>query len=78
MTVTQTSTFPIIGRLSDLFGRRYFFLVGNLVAFVGLMICGRASSINMLIAGVRPLRATVASIDPLTLTIADYHNRSGK
>jgi len=48
----QTITFTLTGRFSDLFGRRWFFIGANALAFVGYMINGRAHSINMVIAGV--------------------------
>lgn len=51
-TLAQCATFPLVGRLSDLFGRRWFFIMGNVIAFVGLLIGSRASNVDMLIAGV--------------------------
>jgi MFS family permease len=51
----QTVTFTVVGRMSDLFGRRWFFIGGNLLALVGYLICSRAHSINMLIGGVSTL-----------------------
>ena len=53
-TLCQTLMFPIVGRLSDIFGRRWFYISGNVTAVVGLLICGRASTVSMLIAGVWP------------------------
>lgn len=37
--------------MTDLFGRRWFFVGGNIVALVGVIICAWATSINMLIVG---------------------------
>lgn len=51
--LTQTITFTLSGRLSDIFGRRYMFLVSNALAFVGYMVCSRAHSVPVLIGGVR-------------------------
>lgn len=44
-------TFTIVGRLSDLFGRRWFFIGGNVVALVGIIVCATANSFNSLIIG---------------------------
>jgi MFS family permease len=41
----------IVGRLTDLFGRRWFFIVGNAIATVGSIVCATAPSIPALIAG---------------------------
>lgn len=40
---------PIIGRLSDIFGRRYFFIAGGVTGVVGTVVCATAPSINVLI-----------------------------
>ncbi|KAK5203332.1 hypothetical protein LTR41_010975 [Exophiala xenobiotica] len=45
--VTQT----IAGRCSDIFGRRNFFLVGNLFGLVGCSVSSSANHINTVIAG---------------------------
>lgn len=44
-------TYTIVGRLSDLFGRRWFFIGGNFVALVGIAVCATATNINSLIVG---------------------------
>lgn len=41
----------IQGRLSDLFGRRWFFIGGNLLALVGSAIAAAAPNVNTLIGG---------------------------
>lgn len=43
--------YTIVGRLSDLCGRRYFFTGGNFMGVIGAIICSRASSIPVLIGG---------------------------
>ncbi|CAK7219829.1 hypothetical protein SBRCBS47491_003983 [Sporothrix bragantina] len=43
--------FTPVGRLSDLFGRRYFFIVGAAIAVIGSIVCATAKSIPMLIGG---------------------------
>ncbi|KIW77150.1 hypothetical protein Z517_09596 [Fonsecaea pedrosoi CBS 271.37] len=44
-------TFPIVGRLSDIFGRRYYFIGGAVLATMGSIVCARAQSIPTLIGG---------------------------
>lgn len=39
----------IVGRLSDIFGRRYFFIGGGVLSVVGSVICAKANSIPVLI-----------------------------
>jgi len=41
----------LVGRLSDLFGRRYFFIGGAVLGTVGSIVCATAQSINTLIGG---------------------------
>ncbi|KAK5630424.1 hypothetical protein RRF57_006139 [Xylaria bambusicola] len=41
----------ILGRLSDLFGRRWFFITGNFVALIGIVVCSTAQNVNALIIG---------------------------
>jgi MFS family permease len=40
-----------LGRLSDIFGRRYFFIGGGVLGVVGSIVCATANSIPMLIGG---------------------------
>ena len=44
-------TFPLVGQLSDTFGRRYFFSGGAMLGIIGAVICSRANSISVLIGG---------------------------
>ena len=44
-------TYTILGRLSDLFGRRWFFIGGNAIALVGIIVCAVAHNVNTLIVG---------------------------
>ncbi len=41
--------FLIQGRLSDLFGRRWFFIGGNLLALLGIIICSVSQNVDTLI-----------------------------
>lgn len=43
LLVSQTFSSILFGRLSDLVGRRWVFVLGNLVAFVGFLATGRVS-----------------------------------
>ncbi|KAI0839239.1 trichothecene efflux pump [Hypoxylon sp. FL0890] len=50
-TLALSFTYTILGRLSDLFGRRWFFIGGNIVALVGIIVCSAAQNVNSLIIG---------------------------
>jgi len=41
----------IVGRVSDIFGRRWIFIVGNLVGLLGSIVCAVGKNIPTLIAG---------------------------
>jgi len=41
--------FTLVGRLSDIFGRRWFFICSSILGLVGNIIGASAQSINMLI-----------------------------
>ena len=43
-------TVPIVGKLSDLYGRRGFYLAGLVVFMVGSVVCGFAGSFWVLVA----------------------------
>ncbi|EPE10416.1 trichothecene efflux pump [Ophiostoma piceae UAMH 11346] len=50
-TLSLSFTYTILGRLSDLFGRRWFFIGLNIVALLGIIVCATAQNINALIVG---------------------------
>ncbi|RYC63397.1 hypothetical protein CHU98_g2827 [Xylaria longipes] len=50
-TLALSFTYTILGRLSDIFGRRWFFIIGNIVALVGIIVCSTAQNVNSLIVG---------------------------
>ncbi|KAI8622965.1 fungal trichothecene efflux pump [Xylariaceae sp. FL1651] len=50
-TLALSFTYTILGRLSDLFGRRWFFIIGNVVALIGIIVCSTAQNVNALIVG---------------------------
>ncbi|OBT50878.1 hypothetical protein VE04_08487, partial [Pseudogymnoascus sp. 24MN13] len=41
----------LVGRLSDIFGRRYFFIGGSALGLIGCIVCALATSIPMMIGG---------------------------
>jgi MFS family permease len=51
ITTSATITILIFGANSDLFGRRPFLLLANLVTAAGYIVCARAHNTSMLIAG---------------------------
>src|SRR5262249_32125709 len=48
--LASTVTVPIYGKLSDLYGRRAFYLSGIAIFLLGSMLSGQAHSMNQLIA----------------------------
>ena len=48
--VASTTVVPIVGRLSDLYGRKAFFLGGICIFLVGSVLAGLSQSMNQLIA----------------------------
>ena len=47
----QAIMFLLVGRLSDIFGRRWFFIVGSAIGTVGSIIAATANGVGQLIAG---------------------------
>ncbi|KIW32624.1 uncharacterized protein PV07_04155 [Cladophialophora immunda] len=41
----------LMGRVTDIFGRRWFMIIGNLLGTIGAVVCSRAHTINTLIGG---------------------------
>ncbi|KAI9812935.1 MAG: hypothetical protein M1827_004453 [Pycnora praestabilis] len=50
-TLSITVCFMLCGANTDLFGRRYFLVYGNLICFVGQIVAGSAKSAPAMIAG---------------------------
>ena len=50
-TLGLSFCYTILGRLSDLFGRRWFFIGGNCVALIGIIVCATAQGVDTLIIG---------------------------
>lgn len=51
-TLTLAVGLLLVGRLTDIFGRRWFFVGGQLLALVGCIISATAKSVNVLIGGI--------------------------
>jgi MFS family permease len=51
ITLTLSVGQVLVGRLSDLFGRRWFFILGSALALVGCIVSAVATSVPMLIGG---------------------------
>jgi MFS family permease len=47
--VTLSVGLVLVGRLSDIFGRRYFFVGGQIIGVLGCIVCAKATSVPMLI-----------------------------
>ncbi|HEY7780939.1 MAG TPA: MFS transporter, partial [Ktedonobacterales bacterium] len=48
--LASTTMIPIVGKLSDLFGRKWFLMVGVVVFLIGSVLSGASQSMNQLIA----------------------------
>jgi EmrB/QacA subfamily drug resistance transporter len=48
--LASTSTLPIVGKLSDIFGRKPFYMAGIVILMLGSALCGSAQNIEQLIA----------------------------
>ena len=51
---------PFVGRLSDIFGRRNFFLLGNMISLVGNALAAKSTSLGMVIAGTTLISSAAA------------------
>ncbi|AQR77061.1 MDR family MFS transporter [Paenibacillus larvae] len=67
--ITSTTIIPIVGKLSDLFGRRMMYLIGTVIFVVGSMLCATATSMEQLVIyrGIQGLGGGM--IMPLSQTI---------
>ncbi len=67
--LTSTTTVPIYGKLSDVFGRKQVFLVAMLLFLAGSVLCGLASSMEQLIFFRAVQGIGAGGVLPLTFTI---------
>lgn len=47
--ITSTTVVPIVGKLSDLFGRRFLYLIGILIFVLGSGLCATATTMEQLV-----------------------------
>lgn len=50
-TLSEAVALMLVGRLSDIFGRRWFFIGGTVIALLGSIVCAVSPNIPCLIAG---------------------------
>jgi MFS family permease len=50
-TLTAGVGLTLVGRLGDIFGRRYFLIGGQTLGFIGALICATAKNIPTVISG---------------------------
>jgi EmrB/QacA subfamily drug resistance transporter len=67
--LTSTVPIPIIGKLSDLFGRKPIMLIGIVVFLTGSALSGSAQSMNQLIAFRAFQGLGAAALEPMAITI---------
>ena len=48
--VASTTAVPIVGRLTDIYGRKYFYIAGLVIFLVGSVLAGLSQTMNQLIA----------------------------
>jgi EmrB/QacA subfamily drug resistance transporter len=48
--LASTATLPIVGKLSDIFGRKPFYMAGIIILMIGSALCGSSQNIEQLIA----------------------------
>jgi len=48
--LASTCTLPVVGKLSDIFGRKPFYMAGIVILLVGSALCGSSQNIEQLIA----------------------------
>jgi MFS family permease len=53
--VTLSVCLVLVGKLSDVFGRRYFFIGGQIIGVIGCIVCAKSTSVPMLIGKSIPL-----------------------
>ncbi|OYO18125.1 MFS transporter [Enemella dayhoffiae] len=62
-------TVPIVGKLSDIYGRRPFYLAGLVVFMLGSVVCGFSQNFWMLVAGRAVQGLGMGTLMPLSQTI---------
>lgn len=47
--ITSTTIVPVVGKLSDLYGRRFLYLLGTIIFIIGSGLCATATSMEQLV-----------------------------
>ncbi len=48
--LTSTAMVPVVGRLTDMYGRKWFYIVGIVIFLIGSALCGLSQTMTQLIA----------------------------
>lgn len=67
LAVAQT----LVGRLSDLFGRRWFFICGSILSLVGAIVCSLAKNVPSLIGGTVLIGVAASAQLSVTYVVAE-------
>jgi EmrB/QacA subfamily drug resistance transporter len=67
--LTSTTTVPLYGKLSDVFGRKQVYLVSMIIFLIGSVLCGLATSMEQLILFRAVQGIGAGGVLPLTFTI---------
>jgi MFS family permease len=70
-TMSTAVGMTLVGRLSDLFGRRYFFLGANILSVIGSIVAATSVNINQLIGSGVITGLGVAAQYSFTATLAE-------
>ncbi|CAK7200047.1 hypothetical protein SEUCBS139899_002735 [Sporothrix eucalyptigena] len=60
-TLTSSVTLTIIGRVTDIFGRRWVFTGGTFLGIIGSIVCATAKNVNTLIGGMTIIGISAAT-----------------
>ncbi|MGE8203350.1 MDR family MFS transporter [Heyndrickxia sp. NPDC080065] len=67
--LTSAVTVPIFGKLSDLFGRKFIFMIGTIIFLIGSALCGFSQNMEQLIIFRAIQGIGAGAIMPVTTTI---------
>lgn len=70
-STVQAVALPFVGRLSDIFGRRWFMVSGSVLGVIGAVVCARAQDIPTLIGGQVFLSLASATQFSFSFTLAE-------
>jgi EmrB/QacA subfamily drug resistance transporter len=71
--LTSTTTVPLYGRLSDMYGRKPMFILGAAIFVLGSALCGVAQNMEQLVAFRAVQGVGAGGILPVTFTILGDH-----